>query len=322
MSLYFGAFEINQDPGRKNMLNISKEELQETLQQLEQAFYNHEQWVAEVTRTIVCHLPPDHRDVAEDAHLQCRFGQWCYDRPPQALRDHAAFVGIANEHQRMHELGARLLLDSAHESADVARDYDSFRNSLDRLRLEIDTLKHEIEDSQYNRDPLTGAENRVAMLIKLRELHEVVKRRVHPCGVSLMDLDGFKEINDTYGHVFGDEVLATTVHYIMTHLRSYDSVFRYGGDEFLISLANANLQISQKAVERLRKGIGTLAFGTDKSKPVFMTASFGIAQLDPDVSVEEVIHRADMALYAAKASGRNRTCVWSPSMRQQDEKKE
>lgn len=296
------------------MFKTSKEELQAALQQLDQALYNHEQWHNELTRTIICRLPYDPSDVAEDAHRRCRFGKWCYDKPPQALRDHPAFAAISIEHHRMHQLGSRLLIASVHDPSGLPKDYDSFRNALDRLRLEIDTLRREIEDSLYNRDALTGAENRVRMLTKLRELHELVKRRVHPCGIAIMDMDNFKTINSNYGHPMGDQVLATSVRHVMSQLRPYDSVFRYGGDEFLISLPNADLQITQTVIDRILEGLATLALATDRPKSISTTASFGITQLDPDVSVEESINRADMALYAAKKSGRNRSCVWDPSM--------
>ncbi|MBI5593251.1 MAG: diguanylate cyclase [Deltaproteobacteria bacterium] len=297
------------------MFNTSKEELQAMLQQLDQALYNHKNWLDELTRTIICRLPYDPNDVAEDAHRQCRFGKWCYGNPPQAFREHPAFVATAIEHHRMHQLGARLLLASAHDASGLPKDYDSFRNALDRLRLEIDTLKCEIEDSMYNRDPLTGAENRVRMLTKLRELHEAVKRRVHPCGIAIMDLDHLKTINDNYGHPMGDQVLSTAVRHVMAHLRPYDSVFRYGGDEFLISLSDADPQITKTVIERICEGFATLTFATDRPKAISTTVSFGITQLDPDVSVEESINRADMALYAAKTSGRNCACVWDPSMK-------
>lgn len=296
------------------MFKTSKEELQAALQQLDHALYNHEQWHNELTRTIICRLPYDPSDVAEDAHRRCRFGKWCYDNPPQALRDHPAFAAISIEHHRMHQLGSRLLIASVHDPSGLPKDYDSFRNALDRLRLEIDTLRREIEDSLYNRDALTGAENRVRMLTKLRELHELVKRRIHPCGIAIMDMDNFKTINSNYGHPMGDQVLATSVRHVMSQLRPYDSVFRYGGDEFLISLPNADLQITQTVIDRILEGLATLALATDRPKSISTTASFGITQLDPDVSVEESINRADMALYAAKTSGRNRSCVWDPSM--------
>jgi len=296
------------------MHKTSKEELQATLQQLDQALYNHEQWHSELTRTIICRLPYDTGDLEEDAHRRCRFGKWCYDNPPQALRDHPAFVALSIEHHRMHQLGARLLLASVHDPSRLPKDYNSFRNALDRLRLEIDTLKREIEDSLYNRDALTGAENRVRMLTKLRELHELVKRRIYPCGIAIMDMDNFKVINSNYGHPMGDQVLAIAIRRVMLQLRRYDSVFRYGGDEFLISLPDADLQSTQVVIDRILNEFATPAFATDRPNAISTTASFGITQLDPDSSVEESINRADMALYAAKKSGGKGSCVWNPSM--------
>jgi len=296
------------------MLNIDRHELQVTLQQLDQAIYNHEQWAKDLARSIICGLPYDNRDVAEDAHRQCRFGQWYYGNPPEVLRDHPAFVAIGTEHCHMHQLGAQLLLATAHEASGSPRDYDGFTNAVDRMRLEVYSLKHELEESLNNRDPLTGAENRMGMLTRLRELHELVKRAVQKCSIVIMDLDHFKTINDTYGHPAGDQVLVAWVSYIKQHLRPYDRVYRYGGEEFLLSFPSTDLQTVQDIVERMRTGLAAVAIGVDETKTVAVTASFGITTLDPSVSVEESIGRADTALYAAKKAGRNRTCVWVPSM--------
>lgn len=296
------------------MLDISQRDLLSTLQQLDQAIYSHEQWLKDVTRTVICRLPYDHRDVAEDAHCQCRFGQWYYGNPPQVLCDHPAFMAIEIEHRRMHQLGARLLLTAVNGVLGSPMDYDSFTNTEERLRLEIYSLKHELDELLLNRDVLTGAENRFSMLAKLRELRELVKRRVQQCSIAIMDLDHFKAVNDTYGHSVGDQVLVALVRYIKQNLRPYDKVYRHGGEEFLLSLPSTDLQAAQVLIERLREGFATDALGMDGTKAISVTASFGITLLDPDISVEESINRADLALYAAKTSGRNRTCIWEPSM--------
>ena len=296
------------------MFNIGKQELQTTLQQLDQAIYNHEQWLKDLTRSIICKLPYDNRDIADDAHRQCRFGQWYYSNPPQALRDHPAFVAIETEHHHMHQLGTRLLLAAANEVIGSPRDYDSFINAADRLHMEIYSLKQELEELLYNRDALTGAENRIGMLTRLRELRELVKRLTQQCSIVIMDLDHFKTINDTYGHPAGDQVLVAWVSYIKQHLRPYDRVYRYGGEEFLLSFPSTTLQIAQAVIERIRAGLTTVTIGTDETKAIMVTASFGITLLDPNVSVEESISRADTALYAAKMAGRNLVCTWDPSM--------
>lgn len=282
--------------------------------QLSQAVYNHEQWHKELIRAVSCQLPFDLRDTAEDAHRQCRFGQWYYCVAEPVLRDHPAFVAIEFQHERVHQLAAKLLRSSARGASVSPGDYDNFANALDRLRLEIHTLKNEIEDSLRSRDPLTGTENRVGMLTKLRESIELVKRNVGQHCVVMMDIDHFKNINDTFGHLVGDEVLASLAAYTMGHLRPYDKMYRYGGEEFLLSMPAVDLQIGQAAIERIRSGLAETVLASNGGKAVFATASFGIALLDPDVSIEESIDRADMALYAAKAGGRNRVCVWDSSM--------
>ncbi|MFA5352893.1 MAG: diguanylate cyclase [Thermodesulfovibrionales bacterium] len=296
------------------MFNVSTEELQTVLLQLDQAIYNHEQWYKDIMRTLVCRLPYDNRNVAEDAHRQCRFGQWYYNNAPPKLLAYAPFIAIDIEHERLHQVTALLLRESATGTSISPSDYDNFANTLDRLRLEILTLKREIEDSLFNHDPLTGAESRLGMLTKLRELLEQVKRRIQHCCIAIMDLDHFKTINDTYGHPIGDHVLKASVQHLMGHLRPYDKVFRYGGDEFLICMPNTDMETGRMVAERLREELAITVLAQNDQNPIYITVSFGITLLDPDVSVEESIDRADKALYAAKQAGRNRSLIWDPSM--------
>ena len=93
------------------------------------------------------------------------------------------------------------------------------------------------------------------MLPTLREWRELARRNVQQCCIAFMDLDHLKEINDTHGHVVGDQVLAGVVRHVTEHLRPYDKVFRYGGDEFLISLPGADLEIGQKVIGHIREQI-------------------------------------------------------------------
>lgn len=107
----------------------------------------------------------------------------------------------------MHQLCAELFLTTDAENVIDPRDYDSFANSLERLRLEITSLKHEVEISLYTHDPLTRAISRADMLPTLCELHEMVKRRSQVSSLVMVDLDFFKKVNDKFGHPAGDKVL-------------------------------------------------------------------------------------------------------------------
>jgi len=296
------------------MFNLGEAQLQTVLKQLQQAIFNHERWYNDLIRTIICQQPYDHHDVAKDSHRQCRFGQWYYNDTPVEVRNHPAFLAIRKEHQRMHQIAASLLHTAYTKLPISTYDYDNFANTLDHLRLEIHTLKREIEESLYNHDPLTGALNRIGMLTSLRALQELVNRRVQFSCVAIMDLDHFKAVNDNYGHRSGDLVLSATARYIIDNLRPYDKVFRYGGEEFLISMPSTDLQAGQLMIERLREGLGEIVLAQHGSKPIHVTASFGLAVLEPDVGVEDIITRADLALYAAKSAGRNCLRTWDASM--------
>ena len=224
------------------------------------------------------------------------------------------FAEIGLEHERMHEYAASLLRSSIDGVPISVKDYERFVTALKRLRLEISTVQRELESALFNLDPLTGTPSRVGMLDQeLRELQEFVRRN-HNCAVAMLDLDLFKAVNDKYGHVVGDQVLVGLARYIMAHLRPYDRVFRYGGEEFLICLSDTDLAAGQAIIDRLREELGSLQFDGNGHGPFRVTVSFGVALLDGDAPVEQTIDRADKALYVAKTTGRNRAVAWDASM--------
>lgn len=291
---------------------IGHEKLQKTISLLDQALYNHQQWFNALIRTLICKLPPDQHDMSPMAHQQCRFGQWYCSSETEDLKEHPGFKALGEAHSRMHGL-ARSLLSTIDAGTLISPlDYDNFSNALDGLRLETATLKRELENLLYNRDILTGAINRVNMLTFLREKQESSKRDHQPCHIAMMDLDHFKNVNDTYGHPAGDSVLKAATQSIIQTLRPTDAIFRYGGEEFVIYLHHMDLNAAFQFVEKLRKGLSEIEFSI---APQFhITASFGVAQLDTYIAVEQSIERADKATLAAKAKGGNCTLAWKPGM--------
>ena len=289
---------------------MNGENLEGVLQELRQALYVHEAWHKELTRTIVCRLPYDHRDTADDAHRQCRFGRWYYGSPASALRAHAVFAAMEVEHKHMHRLAAQLLKASGTALGIAPEDYDHFANAIDRLCLQIRTLICELEESLVHHDSLTGAESRIEMLTQLSEMRELGQRRHHPCCIALMDVDHFKRINDTHGHLIGDQVLKACVRYLRRSLRPYDHVFRYGGEEFLILMPDTDLETGRRAIERIREGLAAAPLAQNGQTAISATASFGLAAVEPVATIEESMDHADKMMYAAKKSGRNCVRVW------------
>ena len=291
------------------MFTRTPSELQTLISNVDQAIYNHDRWYEGLIATLICHLPYDEHDVHDESFRRCRFGQWLYGEGQRLLNDHASFPAIEGEHRRMHQLAVHLLLATAEGATIRVQDFELFSATLKSLRVEVSTLKRELEDLLTHVDPLTGVNSRTSLLTVLRELQALVKRKVMPCSIVMMDLDHFKVINDTYGHQAGDRVLIASAQFVMQHLRPYDKVFRYGGEEFVITLQNTTSELALGIVGLLRDGLAKMPIHYNDML-IGVTASFGVASLDPDFSVEQSLDHADQALYTAKSNGRNRAQAW------------
>lgn len=295
------------------MFTRTPAELQVLISNVDQAIYNHDRWYDALIATLMCHLPYDEHDVHDESFRHCRFGQWLYSEGQRLLNDHASYAAIEGEHRRMHQLASRLLLTAAEGTPIGVQDYELFTTAVKSLQLEAATLKRELEDMLSHVDPLTGVNSRTLLLTVLRELHALVKRKVMPCSVVMMDLDHFKTTNDMYGHQAGDRVLVACARYVMQHIRPYDKIFRYGGEEFVLTLQNTSPEVALGVVCNLREGLAKMPVHYNDML-IGVTASFGVAPLDPDCSVEQSLDHADQALYAAKSAGRNRAHLWNPTV--------
>lgn len=157
---------------------------------------------------------------------------------------------------------------------------------------------------QATHDGLTGLLNRTRILEKLDDELARGAREQSPVGVLMIDLDRFKTVNDSQGHLAGDAVLREAAMRLKSASRRYDSVGRYGGEEFLIVLPGCDAAAARAQAERVLYGIAGTPFRAD-SRPFLMTCSVGLA-CSPDCAPGLLLREADDALYQAKALGRNR----------------
>jgi len=157
------------------------------------------------------------------------------------------------------------------------------------------------------RDFLTGLLNRREGLRRFREEISKSRRNHQPLTAIILDIDHFKNINDTYGHLAGDKVLQYLTETLIPALRVYDTFCRYGGEEFLLILPNTPLHEGVEIAERLRKKIEGYKFMIGNETTVTLTISLGVAQLTDNEDENSLIYRVDEALYSAKDKGRN--CV-------------
>ncbi len=125
---------------------LHREELQSILFQLEQALYNHQQWYNLIIRSLICRLPADKHDVSEDAHKECRFGQWYHNFSSAKLSQHPGFIALGIEHQQMHKLAAQLLVENNNGITINPKDYDHFANVLELMRMELSGLQKELSE--------------------------------------------------------------------------------------------------------------------------------------------------------------------------------
>ena len=160
-------------------------------------------------------------------------------------------------------------------------------------------------------DPLTGALNRRGFTEWFQAEIDRATRSGEPVSLVIGDLDGFKEVNDRLGHMGGDMALERVSALLYRSKRSTDLLARLGGEEFAIVLPGADSKPALRVAERLR---GEVAAGFEGS-PVAVTMSVGVATYPRDGrTLEEVLHAADVAMYAAKRSGKNRSLAYSPEM--------
>ncbi len=199
--------------------------------------------------------------------------------------------------RRFSEQDRHLLALYAHQAAIV----------MENARLFHETRQLSLTDE------LTGLPNRRQLFqVGRRELRRAL-RFERPLSVIFFDLDHFKQVNDSFGHPIGDQVLHGVAQRCLHSIREVDLLGRYGGEEFVVLLPETRLEQAVQIAERLRQTVARTPFPTLAGE-VPITISLGVAELQPGVtSLDVLLQQADQALYQAKQSGRNRVCVYHPT---------
>ena len=183
---------------------------------------------------------------------------------------------------------------------------------LQKLIFDLEESKKELK-RQASVDSMTGLYNRRYFMQVAKEILDITKRSTGEASVIMLDIDNFKNINDTYGHKTGDNVIVVLSHKLQELTRSSDVISRWGGEEFVILLPETNLDGATVIAEKIRDFIELLSIKIDEEKYLNITVSIGVAQINcqTDTQIEHTINRADDALYDAKHSGKNKVCIRS-----------
>jgi diguanylate cyclase (GGDEF)-like protein len=201
-------------------------------------------------------------------------------------------------------LGVIILATSSAFDPDAAKLLEQFRGDLG---LAINNaLAHDRLERLAAVDPLTDAYNRRFGLARLGEEYSRAIRAENPLGVLMFDLDHFKTINDTYGHLVGDRVLRAVARVFRRVLREGDVLIRYGGEEFLVLLPGAGPDDIREIGERIRRAVGETTVPEGDQRIAVTVSAGGASYRDSIDSPDALIAAADAALYEAKDTGRNR----------------
>lgn len=227
-------------------------------------------------------------------------------------------VPITNERNQLSGIVNLIELQSAMNAALEKRGQDLEKAVMTRT-AELQEANAKLEQLSI-RDGLTGLLNRRAMGQKLDDLQAVARRYGNCYSVILCDIDHFKILNDTEGHLHGDSVLRSIADALGQSIRLSDSLYRYGGEEFLIALPETNSEGARGVAERIRSEIEALAIPHPSSPTAdIVTISAGFAEVFPNPPPQTqdwhtTVDHADQALYRAKQGGRNRITGWAPSI--------
>lgn len=189
----------------------------------------------------------------------------------------------------------------------------SLKGRLDESRQEIEQLRQEVSKAREDAlaDGLTGLSNRRGFDLALATCLSAPDAEEHGPSLLMTDIDFFKRVNDSYGHLFGDKVLRSVAQILKGNVKGNDTAARYGGEEFVILLPDTPLEGALHLAEKIRASVEKFRIKrTDKNEAVAnITVSLGVASYRGGESGSEFVARADAALYASKNQGRNRVTV-------------
>ncbi|MGB9153333.1 MAG: diguanylate cyclase [Alphaproteobacteria bacterium] len=269
---------------------------------------DHIAWMSAWTR-IACCEAQDRAARAVALSAPESFALW--KEAAQTLQDKPMLEKLATLYDQLHRI-AHLVVLKAPEGAPLApEDYDSVALKYQEFIIGLRRLERALAAADSGLDVLTGLRSRSGMRDDLSRELSRFRRGGKPFCLALMDIDHFKKINDRYGHDSGDKVLAALALHVGRQLRPYDDIWRWGGEEFLLCLKDADLAAGIAALGRIRAGLEKMPIKLSDGQTINVTASFGIAVAGAGADIDEMLANADKALYRAKTEGRNRVAAAS-----------
>jgi diguanylate cyclase len=289
---------------------LSLKEARSAFESLSSVIVEHAKWLAYLSKHIICDIPLSADDMAEDAFEHCEFGLWLKSDEASFLKDLESLQKIDFLHKKVHLYINEMLLSRQKNIQITQNQFDAYLDSEKKFTILLVELRDEIYRLIFSYDYLTGTLTRQAIFHILYTEQARINRHAESSCIVMIDLDYFKSINDKHGHQAGDDVLVVVAEHFTKHLRPYDAIGRYGGEEFLLCLPDVTLDKAKKTMKRISSDLSRLEICTSQQTCLSVTVSMGIASMSPGENMETVIKHADNALYQAKNRGRNRVECW------------
>jgi len=282
-------------------VNRKFKEIDDTVRSLNQSTDAHFRWLVKILRFI------DSRNVdlpeisSDEAHLHCEFGHWLNTRLLEEREDTNFLLDINKKHIHVHQ-ACRNLISAIEQHRQTNDVFNLFEESLLAFTEALTHYKVHLLQLRTSYDALTGLPLRRI----LDESFASMNKELGADGLYLLLLDiiHFKKVNDNYGHLNGDIVLRSLALNISNNIRRSESMYRYGGEEFIVVLHASNDQDAVAIAERLRRDIARLETIAGEHL-IRVTFTGGLTRIHEGEALREVLERADIALYTGKKSGRN-----------------
>lgn len=282
------------------------------------AIREHDSWLADWLRAALCGLPPGDRVTGENSHLTCHFGLWFRHHKGTGMLTGKLFNDLGAMHREVHE-AARYLMGKLAAGKPVPPDeYDAMMDVAGKFRkiaVRIQDLHGRPEDAMVVADDdLAELQSRLTMLSELEREWERAVRTGSPMSLIMVRPCGLDAIGQTYGQIGIDRVIASLAARLFSHLRPYDSVFRYGRTEFLICVPGASREYAETIAMRLDELLVEDPIALSSDAESIVMARFGISLTDSKCPVQEVLDRASRAANMAGSAEGQRIVFWSAEL--------
>ncbi|PDO90201.1 diguanylate cyclase [Kosakonia pseudosacchari] len=280
----------------------STEQIDNILFDLNKAVDAHYDWLINMFACVVNNNIEQSESINVNSHHLCHFGRWLDGHQSMDQEESNCLQAIEATHTKMHHCGRELMWVIRDKKTNTDK-FSEFKHRLTLFSAAVTAYKIYLLKMRSSVDILTGLPSRRMLDERFeQQLKDVSDQNMY---MLLLDIDRFKNVNDTYGHLVGDAVLRELAQQLRDRIRGGDTAYRYGGEEFIIILYAPSDREACQAALRLCKSVAATTIHCD-DKALNITVTIGVTQAWAGESIGVVVKRADAAMYRGKQTGRNR----------------